>query len=606
MAPPALARGLELIAYCHPDLPGGLRGDSTRIRQVLINLVSNAVKFTSSGEVVVSAQLVSEDHAAAIVRFKVSDTGIGIADEDRQRLFEPFAQADATTTRRYGGSGLGLAICVRLVAAMGSELELVSEVGKGSTFHFDLSLEKGPISDMRPLDVSNSSLATLRALIVDDNATNRWILSAQLHGWQMDADLAEDGASALILMREAATAGRPYHIAVLDMNMPEMDGVELARTITADPVLIATKLVLLTSGGDVDAQTAAEVGLAARLTKPVRQGALRAHLLQVAGSNAVIPAQRRRFPVTDAAQVDRGHVLVVEDNHLNQLVAQGLLTSLGYSFHTVGDGLQAVAALTAQPTGYSAVLMDCHMPEMDGFEATKQIRQREGDIRHTPIIAMTASALAEDRDACMAAGMDDFVTKPVDPRALGQSLDRWSTKQPQASAAAPPDVGLHRSEVSPAGSTNGAAAGNGAVPAAVAVARSAAGTPAATAATIASSAIDFERLDALRRLGPADGLGLLPMLVTVFVDDVPARLTAVEQANSAGDAVALYQAAHQLKGAAGNVGAVAVSDICAELQRIGRSGQTAAPELVDQLATALEQAVGALHDVVSTSSAVTR
>jgi two-component system sensor histidine kinase/response regulator len=591
VALPAMTRGLELIAYCHPDVPAGLRGDTGRIRQVLINLVSNAVKFTSNGEVVVSAQLLSQDADTAVVRFEVSDTGIGIAEKDRDRLFEPFAQADATTTRRYGGSGLGLAICVRLVEAMGGTMELVSALGQGSTFYFDLPLKKGPVTPGGAIDVSHSSLSGLRILVVDDNATNRWILSAQLEGWQMSVDLSEDGKSALRMMCEAADADRPYVMAVLDMHMPEMDGVELAQAISSNPVLAGTKLVLLTSGGAVDAETAAKVGLSARLTKPVRQSALQNQLLQLAAPAVTVPQQTRRRPVpVKATEASRGRLLIVEDNQLNQLVAQGMVSSLGYTFDTVDDGVKAVAALSADPTTYTAVLMDCHMPEMDGFEATIEIRRLEGTERHTPIIAMTASALAEDRDRCMAAGMDDFVTKPVDPQALAASLTRWADEPQRVSADR-------------ASATADLTAGQPPVSAQPVSAAPVSAQPVEPRAGV----IDTKRLDALRRLGPQDGLGLLPVLVQVFLDDVPTRLASIEQAVSTSDAPALYQAAHQLKGAAANVGATAVAVLCAELEAIGRSGKsTAGAHHVSQLSADLDKAAGALNEIVSTAAVSNR
>jgi two-component system sensor histidine kinase/response regulator len=581
VAPPALSRGLELIAYCHPDVPLGLRGDTGRIRQVLINLTSNAIKFTHSGEVVIRVHLVSEDERDAVVRFEVSDTGIGIAPEDRGRLFEPFAQADATTTRRYGGTGLGLAISVRLVTAMGSTLELDSEPGRGSTFSFDLTLEKAPLTGSR-VDVSRSSLADLRALVVDDNATNRWILSAQLESWQMCADLAEDAKTALVCMREAAAAGRPYALAILDMHMPGMDGVDLARAISSDPNLATTRLVLLTSGGDVDAETAAEVGLSARLTKPVRQAALQDQLLRLTAPAVVASELTSRIPPPrKAVEIHRGHVLVVEDNKLNQLVAEGMLVSLGYTVDIVGDGLQAVAAVSSTPTAYAAVLMDCHMPEMDGFEATEEIRRRQGESRHIPIIAMTASALVEDRDRCMAAGMDDFVAKPVDPRALDQALARWSSATPTEAPGEPADDAAQPAQAAAAPVLPTAAAPGG---------------------DPVVDVLDADRILALRKLGPADGVGLLPVLARVFLDDIPARLGSVEQAVAAGDAEALRQAAHQLKGAAANVGANAVAAVCAELEAKGRSGATAEPVLVSRLATDLDQASQALEAALAAVS----
>ncbi|MFC4785472.1 response regulator [Nocardioides sp. MAHUQ-72] len=418
VAEQARAKDLELLAYCSPELPVDLRGDPSRLRQVLLNLASNAVKFTESGEVVIRAELEDLTGDALLVRFSVTDTGIGIRDADRERLFDPFSQADSSTTRRFGGTGLGLAICRRLVSAMGGRIGVESRTGAGSTFWFTLPLQLALVPVATPVR-NGDRLADLRVLVVDDNATNRLILDQQLSEWGMLPDLAPDGPSALRLLVGAAAGGTPYAVAVLDLCMPGMDGLELARLVSADPRL-ATPLVLLTSGPDVDADTARRAGIRARLTKPVHHGQLHGALLDVTqGARAGRPGEA---PAT-GSRPTRGHVLVVEDSQTNQLVAVGMLEHLGFSTEVAGNGLEALAAM--QRTRFAAVLMDCQMPEMDGYEATRELRRREDPGTHTPVIAMTAGVVQGDRERCLEAGMDDYVSKPVHPTELEAALQRW-------------------------------------------------------------------------------------------------------------------------------------------------------------------------------------
>lgn len=557
------ARGLELVAYVHPDVPPVVKGDGGRIRQVLLNLASNAVKFTPEGEVVISAVLVEQTEDAALVRFEVRDTGIGIEPADRDRLFEAFSQADASTTRRYGGTGLGLAISRRLTRAMGGLLGLDSQPGRGSTFFFELPLELGTAEPGR-WEPEESPLRGMRILVVDDNATNRLILQSQLAAWEMVPDLAPDATTGLDLLLHAAAAGRPYAVAVLDMCMPDVDGLELARRISADAALVGVRLMLLTSSSEVSPQEAASAGISVRLTKPVRHSELYNRLVELQAPATPIALSVLPVPArVERTTAHRGHVLVVEDNHLNQLVAQGTLTKLGYAVDVASNGAAALVAVA--DTTYTAVLMDCHMPEMDGFEATTEIRRREGAERHTPIIAMTASALSEDRDRCLAAGMDDFVSKPVNVDALEGALSRWSDRRPVA--ASPPAPGTvptrrERGEV-----------GDGDV-------------------------LDRSRLDVLRQLGPADGQGLLPPLVRAFLEERQTRVASLEQAAREGDSQALEEAAHQLKGSAANIGAREVAAVCARLEAIGRSREVAATELLDQLTDELERASRALSHAV--------
>ena len=422
-------KGLELLAYCVPDVPALLNGDVGRIRQVLLNLASNAVKFTSTGEVAIQLRT-SQTHEGLMAHFEVTDTGIGIPAESHERLFDSFSQADASTTRRYGGTGLGLAICLRLVEAMDGEIGLDSDVGVGSRFWFQLPLAHAAGTDHhQPL--MEELPAGLRVLVVDDNATNRLVLAAQLHSWNLQTDVVVDGRSALVALHRALRQGQPYDLAILDMGMPGMNGLQLAQAISADRGLRNTRMLILTSAMHVDAPSLRGAGVNHWLTKPVASAALNRQLKVLMAETP--PPDRPFVPQsypTPAQDQPRSRILVVEDNALNQLVAEHVLVRLGYQTDIVANGVEALAALSHD--AYTAVLMDCHMPVMDGYEATMEIRQNEGSSRRLPIIAMTASAMAEDRERALAAGMDDYISKPIAIQTLADVLARWTTPQPDA------------------------------------------------------------------------------------------------------------------------------------------------------------------------------
>src|ERR1700730_13849870 len=431
LAERAQAKGLELAALVYSDVPAQLRGDPGRLRQVLTNLVSNAVKFAERGEVIVRATKESETGSHVGIRFAVTDTGIGISETAQVRLFQAFVQADGSTTRKYGGTGLGLAISKQLVELMGGEIGMESVSGKGSTFWFTARFEKQP-HVVKALPVPHARLDGLRVLIVDDNATNRNILIHQTASWKMIPSEAEDGNRALELLR-AAAQHEPYDIVLMDMDMPGIDGFDLARTIKGDPSIAAVPLVLMTSFGHRgDDRLAREIGIAAYLTKPVRESQLFDCLVTVLDrsgvmstqSNAATPAKLvTRYALKERGTMARKLILVVEDNIVNQLVAARQLENMGYRTDVVANGLEAVEALTRIP--YDLVLMDCQMPEMDGYEATAAIRLREGQSKHTPIIAMTANAMEGEREKCLAAGMNDYVSKPVKSEALHAMLAHW-------------------------------------------------------------------------------------------------------------------------------------------------------------------------------------
>jgi two-component system sensor histidine kinase/response regulator len=432
LAQRAHAKNIELASLVYGDVPTGLRGDPGRLRQVLTNLIGNALKFTEVGEVIVQARKESENDESVVIHFTVSDTGIGIPEAAQRKLFHAFTQADGSTTRKYGGTGLGLAISKQLVELMGGEIGVNSIPGHGSTFWFTGRFGK-QLSPPAKISKEFVSLNNLRALIVDDNATNRKILSHQLDSWGMIHSTSDSSLAALQVLREAVASGVPYQLGVLDLMMPGMDGFELARAIKSDPALAGMHLVLLTSYGQRgDSTTAREAGVAAYLTKPVRQSQLFNCLASVVNQptfgNETAKRQDQAPDLVTRHNLDEKEpmtnklILLAEDNIVNQKVAVRQLLKIGYRADAVANGREALEALDRIP--YDLVLMDCQMPEMDGYEATAEIRRREGTSLHTPIVAMTANALQGDREKCIAAGMDDYVSKPVSPEELSKVLRR--------------------------------------------------------------------------------------------------------------------------------------------------------------------------------------
>ena len=423
LAEVAHARGVELVTLLPPEIPTAVQGDPGRLRQILTNLVSNAVKFTERGEVVVRADVVDVNGEQVLVRFEVADTGIGIPASAQAAIFEPFTQADSSTTRRHGGTGLGLSISRQLVELMGGQIALESEPGRGSRFSFTLPRGEQPRRRSDPPRKS-AQLSGLRVLVVDDNGTNRNILEHQVASWGMDSATADSGSAALEMIRGAHASGQGYDAALVDMQMPGMDGLGLASAIRGEPELASIPLVLLTSlAVRGTAEAARRAGFSAYLTKPVHQSHLFDALATVIGAGAQATPLVTRHTIAEDRARSRSRLLVVEDNPLNQTVAVGMLAKLGYRADVTANGIEALAAVGR--FDYGAVLMDCQMPEMDGYEATAEIRARERDATHLPIIAMTASAMAGEREKCLAAGMDDYVSKPVSLAALESALERW-------------------------------------------------------------------------------------------------------------------------------------------------------------------------------------
>jgi len=437
LAVQAHEKGLELLCQVQPEVPDALIGDLDRLRQILVNLVGNALKFTEHGEVVVEVRRdENAPHSAdeCVLHFLVTDTGIGIPADKRQFIFEAFAQVDSSARRKYGGTGLGLAISSRLTALMGGKLWIESGVSQGSTFHFTvrLGIQSKPTA---PLSSPNPavSLRGLSVLVVDDNATNRRILTELLTHWQMRPTAVETGPAALAALRQAATAGAPFPLVLLDTQMPQMDGFTVAEQIRREPDLARTSILMLTSGDQAgDAARRRRLDIIAALPKPLKQGKLRNALLyalvmrgspdQIGGA-AQQPGRNGR---TSGSPVERRrlHILLAEDNAVNQKLAVRLLEKRGHQVVVAGNGCEALAAL--QRRSFDLVLMDIQMPEMDGLEATRAIRQQEHDMGvQIPIIAVTAHAMKGDRERCLAAGMNDYLTKPLKPAELDAMLARW-------------------------------------------------------------------------------------------------------------------------------------------------------------------------------------
>jgi PAS domain S-box-containing protein len=563
LAETARAKGLELMVSCHPDVPEMLAGDPTRLAQVLTNLGSNAVKFTDSGEVYIRATAEATPEGRIGLRVTVADTGIGIPDIDVETLFEAFTQADASTTRRFGGTGLGLAISREIVDALGGEIGLEPNPGGGSVFWFTAEFDapSGPAVDPDD-EYARSWLAGRRVLVVDDNAHNRLILEEQLAWWRVRSATADGADAAEVAVAAAVAAGDPFEGVLLDMSMPGRDGLDLARALHGNPAYGDLRLVMLTSTTNPDPADLERAGIVECLVKPVLALELRGSLLSHLAGVEPRPAAE---PRASAALLTSRRVLVVEDNPVNQLVALGLLEALGYGARTADDGIEALAAL--QEDAYDAVLMDVQMPRMDGYAATRAIRTAENGGERLPVIAMTAAAVEGERERCIAAGMDDFLTKPVDPSALAAVLDLW---MPDGDPV---------------------------------VARSLTHVP--NPPTPDSELLDGlarERLDELRDLDPGNTT-YLDRAIGNFVANTPGTLDTIRAAADAGDAAALKQVSHKLAGGALNLGVTAAGRTAQEIELVADTGSTeGAAALVDRLEADLARGRAALRAYQETYS----
>ncbi|MFO0896589.1 MAG: ammonium transporter [Pirellulales bacterium] len=576
-APRAEAQGLELACHIAQGVPTMVVGDPDRVRQILINLLGNALKFTQQGEVVVRAHLDEQAERHALVKFEVTDTGIGIPAERQNRLFSAFSQVDASTTRKFGGTGLGLAISKQLTELMHGQIGFTSVEGRGSTFWFTARFGRPAKTDPSAA-LSAESLRGLRVLIVDDNATNREILQEQLRGWGFETTCASDGARALAIAAEAAARQQPFALGVLDHLMPELDGLQLAQRLKADPATARMVLLVLTSLGEtLTAADLARFGLAGYATKPVRQSRLLDTLLDAMARDPAQASGGDRPAAKAAAELPRtrrpgARILLAEDNDINQLVATEILTRAGYVVQVVSNGKLAVEALMAD--AFDLVLMDCQMPQMDGFEATGLIRQMEADgllphgsQRRLPIIALTANAIKGDRQRCLAAGMDDHVSKPIDPQTLISAIDTRLGAPPAAAAECP------------------ASATAPSFPVAASVppledTRAADETLAATHSV--AEAPPIREADLLARC--LDDARLVDRLLAKFATQAPAEFQQLSAALAAGDIGAAARAAHALKGMSANMSAARVWEQAARTERAARDNDLVAmQEAVAQL-----------------------
>ncbi len=530
LAERAMAKNLELITLVHTNVPVGLRGDPGRLRQVLTNLLGNAIKFTEHGEVAVEVTRDEESENEVSLRFSVNDTGIGIAHDAQSQLFHAFVQADGSTTRRYGGTGLGLAISKQLVQQMGGEIGVTSVPGKGSSFWFTARFLKQP-KDSRE-QARRDELEGVRVLVVDDNATSRKALHHLTTAWGMRVQHASSGAEALEVLRRAATGGQRLDLAILDTQLADMDGLLLARTIKSDPKLAGIHLVMLTSLDRMDAPEATrEAGISAYLTKPTKQSPLYNTLATVLASDvqprAIMSGLMALRVPTEEAEIPAHalRILIAEDNVVNQKVALHQLQKLGYVANAVDNGREALDALGRQP--YDLVFMDCQMPELDGYAAVKEIRRREGAERNTWVVAMTANSLEGDREKCLAAGMDDYVSKPVKLETLEAALDRYyDIKDVERSMR---DTG---------------------------------GTP----------AVNLNLLSGFRDIGTSGGDSILSKLIDVFLNNSPKVLAEARAALEASTTPQLARAAHTLKGSCSNFGADRLRDACHDLEHAANNG----------------------------------
>ena len=548
----AETKGLELTGLVHASVPTGLRGDPGRLRQVLTNLVGNAVKFTDKGEVTLQAYLEQDSAEDAIIRFEVTDSGIGIPPDTQARLFKAFVQADSSTTRKYGGTGLGLSISKQLVELMGGQIGVTSKDGQGSTFWCTARFLKQAGSPRAILPAED--LQGRRILIVDDNESNRLILHHLVTGWGMIDDLAKDAADALRQVADSRARGLSYDLAILDVMMSGKDGLQLAREFRQDPAAAGMRIVVLTSllqRGH--AEQARQAGALGYLPKPVRHDQLRECLRKILGIAIIEEEETRRADQaqpqlvtrhTLADNMPRQRILIVEDNIVNQKLVVRMAEKLGYHPDVAGNGQEALSALANEE--YALVLMDCQMPVMDGFEATRHIRERETSLvrhdasdpsqhntphpsratPHIPIIAVTANAMQGDREHCLASGMDDYLAKPIQLGALRAVLHRW---------AAPP---------------------------------SAAAAPLSSAQGTDRSVFDATTM--FRNIGEDNQL--FAQLVVLFLDRYKTMLTEIKEGLINGNPLAVEHAAHALKGTAGNLCAPEVILAASRLEAVGHLG----------------------------------
>ncbi len=548
----AQEKEIELASHFPADVPDALIGDPDRLRRIVVNLVGNAIKFTESGEVVLRANLESQAKDDILLHFSVTDTGIGIPVEKQQRIFEAFAQADTSTTRKYGGTGLGLAISAQLCELMGGIMWVESEVGRGSTFHFTAHFARPQTSTEKVEESAPVKLRDLSVLVVDDNATSRHILEEMIANWRMKPVTAKDGPSAIDALHRAHRDGHPFRLLLLDAHMPGMNGFDVAARVKQDPHLHGITVIILTSAGhSEDMARAKSLGAAASVTKPAKQSELWDAIvtaLRVAGRQKARPSNAPRRS-RSARQPLR--ILLAEDNPVNQEIAVHLIERRGHSVIVAENGRQALEAIERH--NFDLVLMDVQMPEMGGLEATRIIREKEkASGRHLPIIAMTAHAMQGDREQCIESGMDGYLAKPIDPKTFLQTVEGISE---HSARSEPGDNNETKS---------------------------------------AEGALDEKAL--LTRF--SGNRKLLRNIVKTFREDCPRMMNRIRNALTAHDAVALADAAHALKGSIGNFGDSAALETSREMERAARQGKLdGAWELYATLEDQIALLLPALHTI---------
>jgi len=552
----AIEKELELICSVNPTLPQWYKGDPGRVRQVLTNLIGNAIKFTAQGEVALHYELILSSDGRQLLRFTVTDTGIGLSKEQQAKLFQKFSQADSSTTREFGGTGLGLAISKQLVELMGGEIGVHSEPGKGSSFWFTLDLE---IAEAKIEPIKTHDLIKENILLVDDNDTNRQIFGQFLSAWKVPHQLVGSGPAALQAMYDAEAIAKPFSIALLDMQMPGMDGVKLAGMIRSEEKFSTTRLALITSQGQRgDAKKMHDQGFAAYLSKPIRQVELYNALLQLADlqiDNASDPLITR-YTAREQKPNFQAHVLVVDDNHINQLVAKGMLAKFGITVELANNGQEALELL--EQSAFDMVLMDCQMPVMDGYTATKTIRDSQSKVQNhqIPIVAMTANAMQGDREKCLVSGMDDFIAKPVDSVKLVQILEKWLAKE------------LVIGKVSGEKLTKDSEIAEDEVPV-------------------------FDYVAMSERL--MNDKELIAIITETFLADMPLQIEVLKTLVEADDVVQAAAQAHKIKGAALNVGGMALSALALTMEQAGKKGDM---QVIRQNLTLLEQSFEQMKDMM--------
>ena len=550
LASRAHAKGLELALVLPEDTNLILKGDPTRIRQVLTNLIANAIKFTEEGEVIVKASKIELEGNNVLLQISVLDTGIGIRPEVLPHLFKPFSQADGSTTRKYGGTGLGLAISHEIIAQMGGVLECESEPGQGSKFFFNVRLEVVQERERRSSVPDTAQLTGTRVLIIDDNATNREILERQTASWKMDNESASSGPEGLVKLRFAQQRGQPFDIIILDMQMPNMDGLEVIKQIKADDKISGVKIIILTSIGlRGDARIVRECGVLAYLTKPVKRSDLYTTLLTVVGEKTINESTQlitRHSIAEDRRRHLNLKVLVAEDNETNQEVILSMLKKIGCRVEIASNGKEVVEALA--DSTYHLILMDCQMPVMDGYQATTQIRRLEeqnGSNNRVPIIALTANALEGDKEKCLAAGMDDYLSKPFTQDDILEVLKKWSDDQTVLFARdeTHQKEGRHVSdETHPFGKAEEIVEEN------------------------TSSPIDYSALNTLKDLQLEGEPDIVEKIVQAYLRSSEPIVASMHDALSDNDYEVLRNSAHSLKSGSANVGAHLLSETCKELE----------------------------------------